>query len=68
MIGQLARLRLVLGVLAIAGLIAITAPALAQHNGGIVSPEASVVNEQTLLRQLPRIEGEIDQPDQRERV
>jgi formate dehydrogenase subunit gamma len=68
MIGRLARLRLVLGALAIAGLIAVTAPALAQQSGEMVSPEASVVNEQTLLRQLPRIEGHIDQPNQRERV
>jgi formate dehydrogenase subunit gamma len=68
MIGRLARLRLVLGALAIAGLIAVTAPALAQQSGEMVSPEASVVNEQTLLQQLPRIEGDIDQPNQRERV
>jgi formate dehydrogenase subunit gamma len=72
MIGRLARLRLVLGAVAIAGIIAVkapvVAPALAQQSGEMVSPEASVVNEQTLLRQLPRIEGEIDQPNQRERV
>jgi formate dehydrogenase subunit gamma len=73
MIGRLARLRPVLGALAVAGLIAVTAPvvvppAQAQQSGEMVSPEARVVNEQTLLQQLPRIEGDIDQPNQRERV
>jgi formate dehydrogenase subunit gamma len=72
MIGRLARLRTVLGAIAVAGLIAVSAPAvapaLAQQAGEMVSPETSVVNEQTLLRRLPRIEGEIDQPNQRERV
>ena len=33
-----------------------------------VDPDASVVNEQTLLRESPRIEGLIDQPDERARV
>jgi formate dehydrogenase subunit gamma len=76
MVGRWMRLRLVLGAflgaVTIAGLIAVTipalTPALAQQSGEIVSPERSVVNEQTLLQQLPRIEGEIDQPNQRERV
>src|SRR4029453_9370687 len=36
--------------------------------GGVVDPDASVVNEQTLLRQAPRIEGQIDQLDERARV
>src|SRR5581483_11942366 len=62
------RTRLILGAVATVGFIAITAPACAQHQGSIVNPEANVVSEQTLLRQAPRIEGQIDQPNERERV
>jgi len=62
------RTRLILGAVATAGFIAITAPACAQHQDSIVNPEANVVSEQTLLRQAPRIEGQIDQPNERERV
>ena len=42
-------------------------PARAQQKGSIVDPQASVVNEQTLLREFPRIQGDIDQPDPRAR-
>jgi len=42
-------------------------PAHAQQNAP-VDPETSVVNEQTLLQQFRRIQGDIDQPNQRERV
>jgi formate dehydrogenase subunit gamma len=60
----LAHLRLVvivLALLAIAGAL----PAVAQQRGpdGAPNPEASVVSEQTLLQQAPRIEGRIDIPD-----
>jgi len=43
---------------------------LAQQLGpdGAPNPTASVVSEQKLLQQLPRIEGQIDQPNERERV
>ncbi len=34
----------------------------------MIDPDASVVNEQTLLREAPRIEGRIDQLDERARV
>src|SRR6266568_1641982 len=61
-------LRFMLGAIALAGLIALAAPAQAQQQRPIVDPDASVVNEQTLLRQLPRIEGDIDQLDPRARV
>jgi formate dehydrogenase subunit gamma len=61
-------LRFMLGAIALAGLIALAAPAQAQQQRPIVDPDASVVNEQTLLRQLPRIEGDIDQLDSRARV
>jgi formate dehydrogenase subunit gamma len=53
-------------LLAIAGV----APALTQqHNpDGTPDPNASVVNEHTLLQQVPRIEGRIVIPDQRASV
>jgi formate dehydrogenase subunit gamma len=68
MTGLLARARFVVGAVAIASLIAFAAPVHAQPQSAPVNPDASVVNEQTLLRQSPRIEGLIDQPDERARV
>jgi formate dehydrogenase subunit gamma len=67
MTGLLARARLILGAIALAMLIAFAVPAHAQQNAP-VDPETSVVNEQTLLQQFRRIQGDIDQPNQRERV
>jgi formate dehydrogenase subunit gamma len=67
MIGLLARARFVFGAMALATLIAFAIPAHAQQNAP-VDPEASVVNEQTLLQQFRRIQGDIDQPNPRERV
>jgi formate dehydrogenase subunit gamma len=64
----LARARFILGAVAVAGLIAFVAPAHAQQQGSPINPGASVMNEQTLLRQSSRIEGQIDQPDERARV
>src|SRR6266446_1616110 len=64
----LARVRLILGTIAVAGLIVLAAPVHAQRQGSLVDPDASVVNEQTLLRQSPRIEGQTDLLDERERV
>jgi formate dehydrogenase subunit gamma len=61
-------LRFMLGAIALAGLIALAAPAQAQQQRPIVDPDASVVNEQALLRELPRIQGDIDQLDPRARV
>src|SRR6266849_446465 len=66
MAGLAARLSFILAALAVCGLIALYAPAHAQRP--LIDPDASVVNEQTLLRQSPRIEGQIDQLDERERV
>src|SRR5262249_37420567 len=67
--GMLTRARLILHVAAIACLIMAAPPAFAQQQPGAkVDPDASVQSEQMLLRQAPRIEGLIDQPDQRERV
>jgi len=68
MTGPLARARLVLGAVAVAGLIAFAAPAHAQQQGSLIDPDASVVNEQILLRQSPRIEGQTDLLDERARV
>jgi formate dehydrogenase subunit gamma len=68
MTGLLARARFIAGAVAVAGLIAFAAPAHAQQQGSLINPGASVVNEQTLLRQSPRIEGQIDQLDERARV
>src|SRR5262245_3914757 len=61
-------LRFMLAAIAVAGLIALAAPALAQQQSPIIDPTKSVVNEQTLLRELPRIQGDIDQLDPRARV
>jgi formate dehydrogenase subunit gamma len=59
--------RIALGTLALVFLLALALPALAQQNAP-VDPQASVQSEETLLRQFPRIEGDIDQPNPRERV
>jgi formate dehydrogenase subunit gamma len=67
MTGLLTRARFILGAVAIAGFIAVAAPAHAQQSAP-VDPDASVVNEQTLLREFPRIEGDIDQLDPRART
>src|SRR6266436_6340388 len=55
--------------LAILTMIAAT-PVPAQKLGpdGAPNPTASVLSEQQLLQQSPRIEGQIDQPNERERV
>jgi formate dehydrogenase subunit gamma len=63
----LSRARFVLGAIAIALLVALAAPSYAQQNAP-VDPDASVVNERTLLQMYPRIEGLIDQPNTREQV
>ena len=65
----LARLRLAIAavmVLAIAGAMPATAQQLAPD--GAPNPTASGVNQQTLMRAAPRIEGYIDIPDTRARV
>jgi len=59
--------RFMLGAIALAGAVALAVPAQAQQ-APIIDPDASVVNEQTLLRELPRIQGDIDQLDPRARV
>jgi formate dehydrogenase subunit gamma len=61
----LGRIRLVVGAWALLVVILTAMPAAAEQRGpdGAPNPDASVVNEQTLLRQAPRIEGRIDIPD-----
>jgi hypothetical protein len=58
----------ILGPVAIAGLIAFTAPACAQEQASLLNPPASVVNEQTVPREAACIKGQIDQLDERARV
>lgn len=62
MMALLARARFVVGALAICGFFALVTPAAAQQQ--VVDPDASVVNERTLLQQFPRIEGRIDIPNE----
>src|SRR5258708_19032784 len=70
MIRHLARIfSIIIAASAILTIIAAT-PVPAQQLGpdGAPNPTASVASEQKLLQQSPRIEGEIAQPNQRERV
>src|ERR1700724_3658978 len=68
MTGLLDRAHSILGAVAVAGLMAFAAPAHAQQQGSLIDPDASVVNQQTLLQQSPRIEGQTDLLDERARV
>src|SRR5262249_24016806 len=63
----LARVRFVLGALALACLIALAVPVAAQQPSS-VNPTASSVNEQKLLQQLQRVEGRISIPDEKAAV
>src|SRR5258708_20383029 len=60
----LAHIRLMTFAMVLLG-IALSAPAMAQKLGpdGAPNPTASVIDQQTLLKQVPRIEGRIDIPD-----
>ena len=60
----LARIRLMTFVMFLLGSM-MAAPAIAEKFGpdGAPNPTASVVDQQTLLKQVPRIEGRIDIPD-----
>jgi formate dehydrogenase subunit gamma len=64
----LARVRFLLAAAAIGWIVAFAAPALAQQAGATFDPQADAVNQATLLREFPRIEGNINQLDQRARV
>jgi formate dehydrogenase subunit gamma len=63
---RLARARFIFAAIVVGCLVAFTA--LAQQSGAPIDPQAEVVNEQTLLREFPRIQGEINQLDPRARV
>ena len=52
MTGLLARARFILGALQSLGFIAFAAPAQRPARGAPIDPDASVVNEQTLLRAI----------------
>jgi formate dehydrogenase subunit gamma len=70
MMRPLARIRSIIMIAStILTMIAVT-PVFAQQLGpdGAPNPTASVASEQKLLQQSPRIEGQIDQPNERERV
>ena len=64
----LARARFIFAAAILGCLVAFAAPALAQQAGAPIDPQAEVVNEQTLLREFPPIQGEINQLDPRARV
>ena len=67
----LAHIRSLIVIIGLAILVVIAAiPAIAQQLGpdGAPNPTASAVSEDQLLQQLPRIEGQIDIPNERERV
>jgi formate dehydrogenase subunit gamma len=64
----LARTRFLFAAAMVGCLLAFTAPALAQPAGAPIDPQADVVDQQTLLREFPRIQGEINQLDPRARV
>ena len=59
-----APIRLATLVLMLVGIV-LSAPAIAQKLGpdGAPNPTASVIDQQTLLKQVPRVEGRIDIPD-----
>jgi formate dehydrogenase subunit gamma len=67
MSGRLLRMRLAIAAFAIAGLVTLATPVNAQQDV-LVNPTASSVKEDQLLREVPRIEGQITIPDRRERV
>ena len=66
----LSRIRFVMSTLALLMMVAAAAPSAAQQRNpdGTPNPTASAVDEQTLFRQSPRIEGRIDIPNPREAV
>src|SRR4029077_18501911 len=68
MANLLACARLIFVAAMIGWLVAFAPPALAQQSDAPIDPQADVVNQQTLLREFPRIQGEINQLDPRARV
>jgi formate dehydrogenase subunit gamma len=64
----LARARFVFAAVAVGCLLAFVSPLLAQEAGTTFDPQADAVNQQMLLKQFPRIQGDINQLDPRARV
>ncbi|MEN3378396.1 MAG: formate dehydrogenase subunit gamma [Hyphomicrobiales bacterium] len=67
MSGMFLAMRFIIAALAIAALVTLATPVNAQQDV-LVNPTASSVKEDQLLREVPRIEGQITIPDRRERV
>jgi formate dehydrogenase subunit gamma len=67
---RFSRMRHAIFLVGLLASLAVALPAAArQSNPNVpVDPDASVVKQETLLREAPRIEGRIDQPDQKARV
>src|SRR5438876_11022504 len=68
MTNLLARGRFIFAAVMVGCLVAFAAPAFAQQSNAPIDPQTDVVNQQTLLREFPRIQGNINQLDQRARV
>lgn len=64
----LVRARFIVAAAMLGCLVASAAPALAQQGGAPIDPQADIVNQQTLLLEFPRIQGEINQLDPQARV
>jgi len=64
----LTRIRFLIAAVAIGWLLAFAATALAQQAGATFDPQADAVNQGTLLREFPRIQGNINQLDPKARV
>src|SRR5258708_5949475 len=67
MSGMFLAMRFIMAAFAISGLMALATPINAQQDV-LVNPTASSVTEDQLLRQMPRVEGQITIPDRKERV
>jgi formate dehydrogenase subunit gamma len=68
MANWLARARFILAAAMLGCFVAFSASALAQQAGATFDPQADAVNQGTLLQELPRIQGNINQLDPRARV
>jgi len=69
-VAQSLGIRHAIRLLAFLGILVFAFPTIAQQAtpNAPIDPDTSVVNEEALLREAPRIEGRIDQPDPRARV
>jgi formate dehydrogenase subunit gamma len=60
--------RLTIRAVVLCGVIGFAVPGQPQQQAPLINPDASAVNEETLLRQSPRIEGEVTILDKKEGV